>query len=73
MYNLVFSGFATKEQAEEFLSWYDNSGEQDFGTHLDCQECPESFMPVNYSKIPEWFGDNYVAHLQVFMKDKSND
>ena len=69
MYNLVLSGFSTKEQAEEFLSWYGNSGEQDFGTQLDCQECAESFMSVNHSKTPTWFGDNYVAHLDVFMKE----
>lgn len=70
MYNLVFSGFSTKEQAEEFLSWYGNSGEQDFGEHLDCQDCSESFMPVNYNKTPTWFGDNYVAHVDVFMKEE---
>lgn len=69
MYNLVLSGFSTKAQAEEFLSWYGNSGEQDFGTHLNCRDGEESFMPVNYSKAPTWFGDNYVAHLDVFMKE----
>ena len=69
MYNLVFSGFSTKAQAEEFLSWYGNSGEQDFGTHLNCRDCEESFMGVDYNKAPTWFGDNYVAHLDVFMKE----
>ena len=67
-YNLVLSGFETKEQAEEFLSWYGNSGEQNFGEHLDCQEGEVSFMPVNYRKKPEWFGDNYTAHLEIFKK-----
>jgi|15BtaG_2_1085339.scaffolds.fasta_scaffold06626_5 Ni,Fe-hydrogenase III small subunit len=28
-WTVVFSGFASKEQAEAFASWYSNSGEQD--------------------------------------------
>ena len=70
MYNLVLSGFQTKEQAEEFLAWYGNSGEQDFGIHLEEQEGDVSFMPVDYHTTPTWFGGNYVAHLEVFKKEQ---
>jgi len=68
-YSLVLAGFETKEQAEKFLSWYGNSGEQHFGDHLDCQDGDVSFVPVNYHKTPEWFGDNYVAHITIHKKD----
>jgi hypothetical protein len=68
-YNVVLSGFETKEQAEEFVSWYGNSGEQDFGNHLDHQDCGMSFASVDYYKTPSWFGDNLVTHLNIFKKD----
>lgn len=28
MYNVIVSGFKTKEQAEEFIHWYEGQGEQ---------------------------------------------
>ena len=28
-YSVTFEGFDTKEQAEEFLAWYEGQGEQD--------------------------------------------
>jgi hypothetical protein len=70
MYNLVLSGFKTKEQAEEFLAWYGNQGEQDFEEYLDNQDIDMGFAPVHYNKTPEWFGDNYVAHLKIFKKEE---
>lgn len=29
MYNVLISGFETKEQAEQFIHWYVDAGEQD--------------------------------------------
>lgn len=29
MFNVLIRGFATKEQAKEFISWYEGQGEQD--------------------------------------------
>lgn len=68
-YNLVLAGFESKEQVEEFLSWYVNSGEQDFGNHLECQDGDFLFAPVNYHKTPTWFGDNYTAHVTIHNKE----
>lgn len=66
MYNLVLAGFKTKEQVEEFLSWYGNQGEQDFGLYLDHQDFDYNFVSVNYYYIPTWVNDNYVAHVNIY-------
>lgn len=40
MYNLILKGFKTKEQVEEFVSWYSGQGEQDLTVWLSEQESP---------------------------------
>lgn len=72
-YNVILAGFETKEQAEEFISWYGNQGEQDFGLYLDCQaDTSFDFAPVDYHKTPTWFGDNYIAHVTIFHKQEDD-
>jgi hypothetical protein len=34
-FKVTLTGFKTKEQAKEFLKWYEGGGEQEFYDHLD--------------------------------------
>lgn len=69
MFNVTLKGFKTKEEAEEFISWYGNSGEQDFGDHLECQDDFDmSFASVDYLNSPQWDGPNYVTNLKMSYK-----
>lgn len=37
-YELVIKGFKTKAEAETFVSWYDEQGEQDISIWLECRK-----------------------------------
>ena len=37
-YSVKINGFRTKEQAIEFMNWYEGGGEQQFYDHLYCVE-----------------------------------
>jgi hypothetical protein len=44
------TGFRTQAQAEEFIAWYGNSGEQDFNTHLEMNGASwEDGCNINFS------------------------
>lgn len=51
MYNLTFTGFKTKAQAEAFRDWYSGQGEQDATVWFECRkeegEIDVDFMPVD--------------------------
>ncbi len=72
MYNVILQGFKTKEQAEEFVKWYGESGEQYFGDWLDCQdkEINMTFAPVNYNKPPLWDQNNFEVNLEILDEDE---
>jgi len=36
--DLLIKGFNNKEEIEEFITWYTEQGEQDYGTWLECIE-----------------------------------
>jgi len=67
---LIIDGFKTKEQVEEFWSWYSGAGEQDAGSWFECRKeegvLDVSFMPMDYSVRPKWNDDTYNVKVEVY-------
>lgn len=62
--DLVLRGFKTRKQAEEFLIWYGNSGEQAFYDHLDIVGLdPEDGCNLEYSKKEKDVAGVIIAHV----------
>jgi hypothetical protein len=49
MWEIHFKGFATKEQADAFLTWYGNSGEQELATTLEIRDSEFTSMNMGIS------------------------
>lgn len=66
-YSILLTGFKNKRQAEEFLNWYSNSGEQDFGNYLDIVNEQDNigarFMPLY--QISKWKEGVLTANLEI--------
>lgn len=51
MFKVTIDGFKTKEQALEFLNWYEGGGEQQFYDHLyDVDKTPIDGCLINVSR-----------------------
>ena len=69
MYSLQLNGFKTKQQAKEFLSWYEGQGEQDaanwFEVACDAGRIDVDWMPIDVKKKEYWNGDVLTAYIKV--------
>lgn len=67
MYKINVTGFKTKAQAEEFISWYEGQGEQDAAIWFECRKdegvLDVDFMPVE--SITSWNGDSIEMKLKI--------
>lgn len=71
MYEIRITGFKTKEQANEFASWYEGQGEQDAQVWFEIakEKCriDVDFMPVDtrkYNKC-DWIGNVMELPLKI--------
>lgn len=68
-YKLVLSGFKTKEQVKEFISWYEGQGEQDAAPWFEsCKEKGKlnvDLMPVDVNIPYVWIDNELHAKLQI--------
>jgi len=67
MFEILIKGFKTKEQAEEFYSWYEGQGEQDACVWFEIAQSKGtmdvSFMPVDVNVGSKWVGDCLVFEV----------
>ncbi len=75
MYTVNVIGFDTKEQAEAFVQWYENSGEQTL-SEVICDSNPElniDHMNTDMKKYSlDWNGNTITLPLVMGYLDSSN-
>lgn len=65
MFNVLIKGFKTKKQANEFLTWYEGGGEQQFFDHLDIVGLSiEDGCNINVDKKYEYDGNTIIAEVE---------
>lgn len=65
MINVIFKGFETIEQAQEFAEWYSGSGEQESGAWLEESTDIQSAYVENITTNPE---GNVEVELKLYKK-----
>lgn len=67
MHSVTITGFTTPEEAEEFMAWYSDQGEQDLGTCLECRrnDDPEFKATFMGCKKYEMIDGNGVMEIRV--------
>lgn len=69
MYSVVFDGFNTKREAEEFVAWYGNQGEQYSEDWFECRAAEGkinvSSMLIDYKHRPMWVDEDYRVQLKL--------
>jgi len=63
---IVIKGFKSKEQAEEFMTWYSEQGEQDLSAWLEIADVGCDSM---YSKGTSWSGDQATMTIEPLKDD----
>jgi len=69
MYAVVLDGFKTKEQAEEFVTWYGEAGEQDLYYWFE-ENMPGVSANLDYTNPPKWNGNCYQATVGIINNDE---
>ena len=65
-YELHIKGFKTKEQVEEFISWYEGQGEQEASVWFEISDNIDvDFMGVDVNKEYTWRENALEAHLDL--------
>jgi len=70
-YQITIHGFKTKQQAEQFIHWYEGQGEQDASIWFECRqvegELDVDFMPTDLVKTFPlvWEEENLNLYLDL--------
>ena len=79
MYKVTIEGFKNKDEAEQFIHWYEGQGEQDIDIWLECRrdegmdirqyltvDCPKTYQhnKPNTKNGIEWIGDTAMMYIK---------
>ena len=62
MFNVLLKGFPSKEQAELFVEWFGDEGEQGLWDFANINEDTET-VGVDYTETPKWNGNTFEAKV----------
>ena len=64
-FSVTLKGFKTKEQAKEFLDWYEGQGESDISIWLDENRCGAKYMNIDLDTEYKLDGNNLIAWVEI--------
>lgn len=75
-FEVHLKGFKTRAQAEAFVNWYSNSGEQEASNDFECRKeegtIDVDFMPID-NRCTWPLNEGNVINVQLTMMDSSSE